>query len=68
MLVSDDKDFWEKEIVVGAWFDGIAYPFLADSGSCFKYAKPINRNQEKIDEIDKQIAELTKQKEELCNQ
>ena len=39
--------------------------FLDSNLEEWYHAKPINPNQEKIDEIDRQIAELTKKKEEL---
>ena len=67
MLVSDSGKTWVEKMVVGKGSDrALEYTHLCSDGSFWRHAKPINSNQEKIDEIDRQIAELTKQKEELC--
>ena len=66
MWVSDNEVYLKRS-VVGEWVDkDILYPYLDEDSECWKHAKPINPNQEKINEINRQIAELTKQKEELC--
>ena len=67
MWVSTNGDEWIKKTVVAERLDSI-YTYRGNDGSLWKHAKSINPNQEKIDEIDRKIAELTKQKEELCNQ
>ena len=73
MLVSDDKVYWAKRTIVAETIDEMDKQINERSGKRFVdsgchewfYAKPINSNQEKIDEIDKKIVELTKRKEEL---
>ena len=63
MLVSDDNKEWLEDVVVGR--HNFTDSYMNDSFSWYRYAKPINPNQEKIDEIDRKIAELTKQREKL---
>ena len=66
MLVSDSGKTWVEKMVVGKGSDrALEYTHLCSDGSFWRHAKPINSNQEEIDEIDKQIAELTKRREEL---
>ena len=64
MMVSEDNEYWIQNTIVG--YKGQTAKYINSFGYSWEYAKPINPNQEKIDEIDRQIAELTKQKEELC--
>ena len=66
MLVGDGHKKWSKGLVIGQFNRGKNFRYLTDNGTFWYSAKPISPNKEKIDEIDRQIAELTKQKEELC--
>ena len=66
MWVSDDEVNWRIRIVIGEINHIGEKRFVDSSFVKWYHAKPINPNKEKIDEIDRQIAELTKQKEELC--
>ena len=66
MMVSDDKLDWAIRTVIGKTNDSGEKRFVDSDFHEWYYAKPTNPNQEKIEEINRQIAELTKQKEELC--
>ena len=65
MMVSDDEVFWKTRIIIGETNDNVDKLFVDSNGNKWYHAKPINPNQGEIDEIDKQIAELTKRKEKL---
>ena len=66
MMVSYNKLDWKRKIIVGETLHNKEKRFVDTNGYWWSYAKPINPNQGETDEIDKQIAELTKRKEALC--